>query len=196
MQILRQPKDAFAEWMPAVGWERVKMVWWWWWWWWCWWWWWWWERVPLTYKLWQSSQRPCSAHRAPEERGQLSGHHIWFYTFLMSVKTDANCLKDTSHAHFHIHLFYFGLLSGSVYNRSAFSYCSELQHGIPPLFHVNKSCKCETGWLNVMTRSHGVKGRTTDKKFQDQCVLWERGASVGRGFLTFKTFNRNLYNTL
>ena len=51
---------------------------------------------------------------------------------------------------------------------------------------------------NVMTRSNGIKGRTTDEKFQDRWFLWERGASVGQCFLTFKTFymSRKLYNTL
>lgn len=45
-----------------------------------------------------------------------------------------------------------------------------------------------------MTRSNGIKGRTTDEKFQDRWFLWERGASVG---LDFDLFNfKDLLNSL
>ena len=30
-----------------------------------------------------------------------------------------------------------------------------------------------------MSQIHGIKGGTTDEEFQEQCFLWERGASVG-----------------
>lgn len=42
----------------------------------------------------------------------------------------------------------------------------------------------------VMSWSHRIKGRATDKAFQEQCSLWERGASAGF-FLTFETFYQN-----
>ena len=31
----------------------------------------------------------------------------------------------------------------------------------------------------MMSQSHSIKGNTTDKAFQEQHFLWERGASVG-----------------
>ena len=36
-----------------------------------------------------------------------------------------------------------------------------------------------------MSQSHGIKGRTTDGAFQQQCFLWERGASVVEDFEIF-----------
>ena len=33
-----------------------------------------------------------------------------------------------------------------------------------------------------MSQSHGINGGTIDKGFQEQCFLWERGASVGVDF--------------
>ena len=36
----------------------------------------------------------------------------------------------------------------------------------------------------MMSQSHGIKGRSTNEAFQEQCFLWERGASVG--LLNFK----------
>ena len=33
-----------------------------------------------------------------------------------------------------------------------------------------------------MSQSHGIKGRTIDEQFQEQCFLWDRGASVGVDF--------------
>ena len=33
-----------------------------------------------------------------------------------------------------------------------------------------------------MSQSHIIKGRTTEEAFQEQCFLWERGASVGADF--------------
>ena len=37
----------------------------------------------------------------------------------------------------------------------------------------------------VMSQSHRVRGETTDEAFQEQCFLWERGASVGAEFGLF-----------
>ena len=31
---------------------------------------------------------------------------------------------------------------------------------------------------SVMSQSHLIKGKTTDETFQEQCFLWERGASA------------------
>lgn len=31
----------------------------------------------------------------------------------------------------------------------------------------------------------GIKGNTTEEVFQEQCYLWERGASAGAGFELF-----------
>ena len=51
-----------------------------------------------------------------------------------------------------------------------------------------------------MSQSHGIKGGTTDDTFQELCVLWESGASVGVDIYlkTFKTIHmhKKLYNTL
>ena len=51
-----------------------------------------------------------------------------------------------------------------------------------------------------MSQSHGIKGGTTDKVFQQQCVQWEEGASVGAGFvfLDLKIFymHQNTYKTV
>ena len=30
-----------------------------------------------------------------------------------------------------------------------------------------------------MSQSHGIKGEITNEAYQEQCFLWERGASVG-----------------
>lgn len=43
---------------------------------------------------------------------------------------------------------------------------------------------CERGHA-VMSQSHQLKGETTDKAFQEQSVLWERGASVSADFDIF-----------
>ena len=39
---------------------------------------------------------------------------------------------------------------------------------------------------SVMSQSHGIKGRTTDEAFQEQCFLWERGAPVSLVIGLFK----------
>ena len=39
-----------------------------------------------------------------------------------------------------------------------------------------------------MSRSHWIKGGTTDEAFQDQGFLWERGASVCADFFFFMSF--------
>ena len=36
-----------------------------------------------------------------------------------------------------------------------------------------------------MSQSHVTKGGTTDEAFQEQCFLWERGASAGVDFDLF-----------
>ena len=33
-----------------------------------------------------------------------------------------------------------------------------------------------------MSQSHRIKGGASDEAFQEQCFLWERGASVGADF--------------
>ena len=33
-----------------------------------------------------------------------------------------------------------------------------------------------------MSQSHGIKGGATDEAFQDQCSVWDRGASAGADF--------------
>ena len=38
-----------------------------------------------------------------------------------------------------------------------------------------------------MSQNHRIKGKTTDEAFQEQCFLWERGASVGAGFDLFNS---------
>lgn len=50
----------------------------------------------------------------------------------------------------------------------------------------------------VMSKSHRIKGGTTDEAFQKQCFLWERGATVGADFelLYIQYLHKNLYNTL
>ena len=53
-------------------------------------------------------------------------------------------------------------------------------------------CKCVTWWCTLMSQSHGNRGGATDEVFQEQCFLWERGASVGTDFSTFKTFYMNM----
>ena len=35
---------------------------------------------------------------------------------------------------------------------------------------------------SVMSQSRRIKGDTTDKVFQEQCFLWERGAAYGGDF--------------
>ena len=52
-----------------------------------------------------------------------------------------------------------------------------------------------------MSQSHIIKGGATDEVFeaiQEQCFLWERGASVDVDFLTVKNFYKqnNLYKTM
>ena len=41
-----------------------------------------------------------------------------------------------------------------------------------------------------MSQSHGIKGGTTDEAFQEQRLLWDRGASVcvDIGLLSFMVF--------
>ena len=46
----------------------------------------------------------------------------------------------------------------------------------------HKLCKCVTWWCSMMSQSHVIKGGTTDEAFQEQCFLWESGASVGVSF--------------
>ena len=46
----------------------------------------------------------------------------------------------------------------------------------------------------MMSQSHRIKGGTTDEVFKEQCFLWERGASVGADFLSFK-ISRKRYST-
>ena len=43
-------------------------------------------------------------------------------------------------------------------------------------------------WCSVMSQSHRIKGWTTDEAFEEQCFLWERGASVGADFYFFNSF--------
>ena len=54
---------------------------------------------------------------------------------------------------------------------------------------------CVTWWHSVMSQSQRIKGGTTDEAFEDQCFLWERGAS----FCLFGLFNfhmhKNMYKT-
>ena len=58
--------------------------------------------------------------------------------------------------------------------------------------------------LSVMSRSHRIKGGTSDKVFQahrKQCFLCERGAPISADFDLFYNFedlymHKNLYNTL
>ena len=49
----------------------------------------------------------------------------------------------------------------------------------------HKLCTGVTPWHGAMSQSHGVKGSTTDEAFQEQCFLWEGGASVGVDFECF-----------
>ena len=37
-----------------------------------------------------------------------------------------------------------------------------------------------------MSQSHRIKGGTIDEAFQEQCSLWERGASVGLTFFNLQ----------
>ena len=57
-----------------------------------------------------------------------------------------------------------------------------------------------TWWHSVTSQSHRIKGETTDKAFQEQCSLWERGASAGVDFdfLTLKipAQEHTVYRTL
>ena len=41
---------------------------------------------------------------------------------------------------------------------------------------------------SVMSPSHRIKGETTDEAFQEQCFLWERGASVAADFKLLRLF--------
>ena len=52
----------------------------------------------------------------------------------------------------------------------------------------HKLYKCVTRWHSVMSQIHRIKGGTTDEAFQEQCWLWERGASVGVDFELFFYF--------
>ena len=36
---------------------------------------------------------------------------------------------------------------------------------------------------SVMSQTPGIKGGTADEAFQEQCFLWDRGASVSAGLL-------------
>ena len=40
--------------------------------------------------------------------------------------------------------------------------------------------------LSVMSQSHRIKGGAPDEAFQEQCFLWERGASVRADFDLFR----------
>ena len=46
-----------------------------------------------------------------------------------------------------------------------------------------KLSKCVTWWCGLMSQSHKIICGTIDEAFEEQCFLWERGASVGA--LTF-----------
>ena len=50
-----------------------------------------------------------------------------------------------------------------------------------------------------MTQINGIKGGGSDEAFQEQCLMCERGASVGLDFdfLNFKVFfmHKNMYKT-
>ena len=42
----------------------------------------------------------------------------------------------------------------------------------------HKLGKCSALWHSVTSQSHRIKGGATDEAFQEQCFLWERGASI------------------
>ena len=42
----------------------------------------------------------------------------------------------------------------------------------------HKLRKCVTLWHSVMSQSDRIKGNTSGEAFQEECFLWERGASV------------------
>ena len=48
-----------------------------------------------------------------------------------------------------------------------------------------KLCKDVTSGCSVMSKNDRIKGGTTDKAFQGQCFLWERGAPFSRDFRLF-----------
>ena len=52
-------------------------------------------------------------------------------------------------------------------------------------------CTCVTLWHSVMSQSYKIKGRTTDEAFQEQCFLWERGASFVADFTFFFKLSRS-----
>ena len=43
---------------------------------------------------------------------------------------------------------------------------------------------------SVMSQSNRIEGGTADEAFQDQCFLWERGASVGADLDLFNFHDR------
>ena len=49
-----------------------------------------------------------------------------------------------------------------------------------------------------MSQSHRIKGGTTDEVFQEQCFVWERGASVGADLFNLQDLlhaQEPIYNT-
>ena len=71
----------------------------------------------------------------------------------------------------------------STGNNNRAAMLNQFLHAKLPRRH--KSCKWMSCWHSVMSWSHRIKGGVTFEAFQEQCFLWERGASVGAHFELF-----------
>ena len=71
----------------------------------------------------------------------------------------------------------------STANNNRAAVLNQCLHAKLPARH--KSCKWMSWWHSVMSWSHRIRGGITFEAFKQQCLLWERGASVCTHFELF-----------